>query len=94
MVNKNIKNAIDDKNAAFELYLVEKTISQFKASQSFPSRLTDLINNVKGNYYSRLSKQLMGRNVSPATYWSTLKTFLNNKKIPCLLQYFTKTSLL
>ena len=36
----------------------------------------------------------MGRNVSPATYWSTLKTFLNNKKIPCILQYFTKTSLL
>ena len=42
----------------------------------------------KERYYSRLSKKLMEPSTSPKTYWSVLKSFHNNKKIPCIPPIF------
>ena len=39
-------------------------------------------------YYSRLSNKLLDSKRSPKSYWSILKTFLNNKKIPCIPPLF------
>ena len=36
-------------------------------------------------YYTCLSHKLLGPKTSQKSYWSILKTFLNNKKIPCIL---------
>ena len=38
----------------------------------------------KEKYYTKLSSRLADPLTSPMTYWSILKTFLNNKKIPCI----------
>ena len=46
-------------------------------------QLSDLIETRKENYHIRLTEKLRDRNTSPKAYWSLLKTFLNNKKIPC-----------
>ena len=58
-INKKIENASHDKNTAFKLYRIEKTISPFKAFQSLQRHLTDLINKAKETFDSRLSKKLM-----------------------------------
>ena len=39
-------------------------------------------------YYSRISKKLMEYSTNPNIYWSLLKTFLINKKIPCIPPLF------
>ena len=39
------------------------------------------------NYYSCLSNKLLDSKTSPKLYWSILKTFLNNKKIPCIPRF-------
>ena len=39
---------------------------------------------MKNKYYSKVAKKLLDPSTSPKTYWSILKTFLNNKKIPVI----------
>ena len=50
--------------------------------------LSDLIETRKQNYHIRLTEKLRDRKTSPKAYWSLLKTFLNNKKIPCISPIF------
>ena len=42
----------------------------------------------KNNYYSKLSQKLSNKATSSKAYWSILKTFLNDKKIPCIPPVF------
>ena len=44
----------------------------------------------KDIYYSNLSTKLVKQKSNSKTYWSVLKRFLNDKKIPCLLSLFHK----
>ena len=46
------------------------------------------IKELKGMYYTKLSSRLADTLTSPKTYWSILKTFSNNKKIPCIPPLF------
>ena len=39
---------------------------------------------MKSKYYSQVAKRLLDPSTSPKMYWSILKTFLNNKKIPVI----------
>ena len=39
---------------------------------------------MKYKYYSKVTKKILDPSTSPKTYWSILKTFLNNKKIPVI----------
>ena len=43
---------------------------------------------MKNKYYSKVVKKLLDPSTSPKTYWSILKTFLNNKKIPVIPPIF------
>ena len=54
----------------------------FNKFQSLQAYLKISIEESKQNYYSRLSNNLLDSKASPKSYWSILKTFLNNKKIP------------
>ena len=46
------------------------------------NELNSIIESNKQKYYSRLSKKLVDPMTNTKSYWSTLKMFLNNKKIP------------
>ena len=50
--------------------------------------LSSLIASLKYKYYSKVVKRLLDASTSPKTYWSLLKTFLNNKKIPVIPPIF------
>ena len=56
----------------------------FEKSTSLQIQLGYLIENRKQNYHFRLTEKLRDRNTSPKNYWTLLKTFLSNKKIPCI----------
>ena len=76
---------INEKNIIYKNYLKNnKTNHSFATFQSFQSQLSLLIVNLKNKYYSKVAKKLLDPSTSPKTYWSILKTFLNNKKIPVI----------
>ena len=84
-INKNSKKLINDKNHAYTSYHQnENSSSTFQDLQFLQSRLNSLIEKSKHKYYARLSKKLLDSTTSPKSHWSILKTFLNNKKIPCI----------
>ena len=39
----------------------------------------------KQKYYFKLSRKLAVNKINPKCYWSIFKSFLSNKKIPCIL---------
>ena len=47
----------------------------------------------KDTYYSDLSTKLVNQKSNPKIYWSVLKTFLNNKKIPFIPSLFHENKL-
>ena len=73
------------KNRAFNAYSRDKNNTDlYHKFQSLKAHLKTSIEESKQNYCSRLSKKLLDSKASPKSYWSILKTFLNNKKIPCI----------
>ena len=90
-INNRVKHLINEKNAIHKNYLKNNKSNQsFATFQSFQSQLSSLITNLKNKYYSKVAKKLLDPSTSPTTYWSILKTFLNNKKIPIILKDIVK----
>ena len=88
-INKEIKKLMTEKNLAFKSYCCSNKnmflLEKFKALQY---QLHISIEESKEKYYTKLSSRLADPLTSPKTYWSILKTFLNNKKIPCIPPLF------
>ena len=81
--HEKIKKLVLHKNRAFNAYSRDKNNTDlFNKFQSLQAHLKTSIEGSKQNYYSRLSNKLLDSKTSPKSYWSILKTFLNNKKIP------------
>ena len=84
-INKNIKQLILEKNEAYKSHLrSNKFLHFFNHFQFLQTKLNSLIEESKEKHYARLSKKLLDPQTSPKSYWSISKTFLNNKKIPCI----------
>ena len=88
-INKEIKQLIEQKNQFYKRFIRSKKslvyINQFKALQD---KLGFLIEKSKNSYYSKFSQKLSNNATSSKAYWSILKTFLNDKKIPCIPPVF------
>ena len=88
-INKEIKKSMLEKNLAFKSYCYSnKSIFRFEKFEALQYQLHISIEELKDNYYSKLSSRLADPLTCPKTYWSILKIFLNNKKIPCVLPLF------
>ena len=61
-----------------------KIIDLLNNFQSLQVHLETSIEEFNQKYYSRLSNKLLDSKTSPKSYRSILKTFLNNKRIPCI----------
>ena len=84
-INSKIKGLIQEKNIAKKCFFQNnKDIQLFRRFQCIQNLLTATIEKSKEQFYSRISTKLMDPTISPKAYWSILKTFLNNKKIPCI----------
>ena len=88
-INSSIRRLIQDKNEAYKRFKRSNNNNQyFENFQSLQNLLGVSIEASKERYYSRLSMKLMEPSTSPKTYWSVLKSFHNNKKIPCIPPIF------
>ena len=84
-IDEKIKKLVLHKNSAYNAYSRdENNTDLLNKFQSLQAHLKTLIEESKQKYYSRLSNKLLDCKTSPKSYWSILKTFLNNKKIPCI----------
>ena len=61
----------------------DKSWQFFNQFQFLQTKLSSLIEESKNHYYTGLSHKLLDPKTSQKSYWSILKIFLNNKKIPC-----------
>ena len=88
-INKEIKQLIEQKNQFYKRFIRSKKslvyINQFRALQD-KLGLRDW--EIKNSYYSKFSQKLSNKATSSKAYWSILKTFLNDKKIPCIPPVF------
>ena len=88
-INKEIKKLMLEKNLAFKSYCYfNKSMFFFEKFKALQYQLNMSIEESKEKYYTKLSSRLADPLTSPKTYWSILKTFLNNKKIPCIPPLF------
>ena len=67
-----------------------KNVEIITCLNNLNDRLAVLINTAKRNYYSNIVKKLQNTQRSSNAYWSLLKIFLNNKKIPIIPPLYHK----
>ena len=88
-INNKVKELINEKNDTFQCYLhSNKDPKLFNKVEYLQNELKSLIEANKEKYYSRISKRMMNPLIGTKTYWSILKSFINNKKIPCIPPLF------
>ena len=78
-----------EKILAFKSYCSSKKSMFFlEKFKTWQYQLNIPIEESKEKYYTKLPSRLADPLTSPKTYWPTLKTFLNNKKIPFIPPLF------
>ena len=83
--NRTIKSLIKEKKDTFNKYRKNKNnIQLLQHLRILQEKLNSFIGVSKQNYYSRMSAKLTKFHKSSKAYWSFLKTFLNNEKIPLI----------
>ena len=89
-MNNTVKELINEKNDTFQCYLhSNKDAKLFSEVEYLQNELKSLIEANKKKHYSRISKRMINPLTNTKTYWSILiKSFLNNKKIPCIPPLF------
>ena len=93
-MNSEIKSLINEKNLAYKSQCgFNRDVFLFEKFEFLQNRLNVSIENSKQTYNSKLSSKLANPATSSKTYWSILKIFLNNKKIPCLPPLFHENKL-
>ena len=84
-MNENIKSKIKTKNLLFKQYIPNGRFeSDFVFLENLITEINELISSTKNLYYENLAKKLNNPLLQAKTYWSILKSFYNEKKIPII----------
>ena len=89
--NKKIRALIQEKNATFKNYHNNSNNFDLKGGLKYlwPC-LKASIKAAKENYYDKTINQWINTQKNSKTYWSLLKVFLSDKKIPIISSRFYK----
>ena len=80
---EKIKAKIELKNRAYKQYVKNgRPEDLYYLLQSLTSEISSYISKCKNDYFIRLGKKLGDHSRSIKTYWATLKTLWNGKKVP------------
>ena len=86
---ETIKSKIKAKNALQKKYIQNGRFeNDFVYLENLIIEINELIFSTKALYYENLAKKLKNQLLQAKTYWSVLKTFYNDKKIPLILPFF------
>ena len=89
--NKRIKSLIQEGALLLETFRKNRNnVEIITCLNNFNDRLALLINTAKQNFYSKIVEKLQNTQRSSKAYWSLLKIFLNNKKIPIIPPLYHK----
>ena len=92
-INNRVKELISEKNDTFQCYLHSNKDPKLFNKVEYPqNKVRSLIEANKEKYYSPILKTTNPL-TSTKTYWSILKSFFNNKKIPCIPPLFHQNRL-
>ena len=84
-IDEKINKLILHENRAHSAYFRDtNNVNLFNKFQSLQAHLKTIIEESKQKYHSHLSHKLLDSKTSPTSYWSVLKTFVNNKKKLCI----------
>ena len=84
-MNETIKSKIKAKNIFYKKYIQNGRFeSDFIFLENLITELNELISSAKASYYENFGKKLNNPLLQAKTYWSILKTFYNDKKIPLI----------
>ena len=84
-MNENIKSKIKTKNLLFKQYIQNGRFeSDFVFLENLTTAINELVSSTKNLYYENLAKNLNNPVLQAKTYWSILKSFYNEKKIPII----------
>ena len=84
-MNGNIKSKIKTKNLLFKQYIQNGRFeSDFVFLEKLITEINELISSTKNLYYENLAKKLNNPLLQAKTYWSILKSFYTEKKIPII----------
>ena len=90
-INELIKSKIKKKNMLYKQYIQNGRFeSDFDLVKNLITEVNELVSSAKTLYYENLAKKLNNPLLQPKTYWSVLKTFYNDKKIPLILPLLIK----
>ena len=84
-MNETIKLKIKTRDKLYKQYVENGRFeSDFMIIETLITEINDLITSTKDLYYNNLAKRLNNPLLQAKTYWSILKTFYNDKKIPII----------
>ena len=84
-MNEIIKSKIKTENLLFNQYIQNGRFeSEFVFIENLITEINELISSTKNLYYENLAKKLNNPLLEAKTYWSILKSFYNEKKIPII----------
>ena len=84
-MNEIIKSKTKTKNLLFKQYIQNGRFeSDFVFLETLITEINELISSTKNVYYENLARKLNNPLLQAKTYWSILKTFYNEKKIPII----------
>ena len=88
-INSKIKQLIQEINNIYRIFILSNNNPQiFEKTIYLQNQLKSLTESNKERYYLRISKKLMDPMTIAKTYWSILKSSLNNSKIHCIPPLF------
>ena len=84
-ITNKIRKMIDQKNLIFQNYLRNgRTIADLENVRQASTYLNTAIQDSKNAHFDRLSRKLSSPKTAPKSYWSILKYFYCDKKIPII----------
>ena len=92
-INNRIKKLIYKRNSLYKDYRKNNDTQIFEKLRLLQKKLHLAMEESKDTYYFNLSTKLAKQKSNPKTYWSVLKRFLSNRKIPCIPSLFHENKL-
>ena len=83
-INHKIKSLIKNKTECFKNCVKPNNPESIRHIEQMMDTLRKNIETSKQKLYFKLFRKLALNKINPKCYWSILKRFLNNKKIPCI----------
>ena len=92
-INNRIEKLIHERISLYKVYRISNDPQILEKLMFLQKKLLRAIQELKNTYYSDLSTKLIKQKSNPKIYWSVLKRFLNNKRIPCIPSLFHENKL-